>query len=107
MRGEGPISILMVDDEPQVLRSLRAALESHGYRVRNVRGRGVAEASWSEVETVTGGPGTEGAVMQITLRGGRSSVVPLVLLGPQAVVAEREIHERLNAAFGYRRLGTA
>jgi two-component system KDP operon response regulator KdpE len=35
MRGEGPISILMVDDEPQVLRSLRAALESHGYRVRS------------------------------------------------------------------------
>jgi two-component system, OmpR family, KDP operon response regulator KdpE len=35
MRGEDPISILMVDDEPQVLRSLRAALESHGYRVRS------------------------------------------------------------------------
>jgi two-component system, OmpR family, KDP operon response regulator KdpE len=35
MRREDPISILMVDDEPQVLRSLRAALESHGYRVRS------------------------------------------------------------------------
>jgi two-component system KDP operon response regulator KdpE len=35
MRGEVPPSILMVDDEPQVLRSLRAALESHGYRVRS------------------------------------------------------------------------
>src|SRR5437879_8801638 len=28
-------SILMVDDDPHVLRSLRAALESHGYRVRS------------------------------------------------------------------------
>jgi two-component system, OmpR family, KDP operon response regulator KdpE len=35
MRGEVPPSILVVDDEPQVLRSLRAALESHGYRVRS------------------------------------------------------------------------
>src|SRR6202171_3907491 len=35
MRGEGPPSILMVDDDPHVLRSLRAALESHGYRVRS------------------------------------------------------------------------
>ena len=35
MRGDGPPSILMVDDDPHVLRSLRAALESHGYRVRS------------------------------------------------------------------------
>src|SRR4030081_3773682 len=34
MRVDGPPSILMVDDDPHVLRSLRAALESHGYRVR-------------------------------------------------------------------------
>ncbi len=81
-------------------------ISSHGYRVRNVRGRGAPEASWSEVETVTGGSGNEGAVMQIKLRGDRSTVIPLVLLGAQAGVAEREIHERLNAAFGYRRLGT-
>ncbi|MBV9134704.1 MAG: DNA-binding response regulator, partial [Chloroflexi bacterium] len=27
-------NILTVDDDPHVLRSLRAALESHGYRVR-------------------------------------------------------------------------
>src|SRR5229473_79162 len=35
MRGEAPASILMVDDDTHVLRSLRAALESHGYRVRS------------------------------------------------------------------------
>src|SRR6184192_1301024 len=35
MRGDGQPSILMVDDDPHVLRSLRAALESHGYRVRS------------------------------------------------------------------------
>src|ERR687884_2141245 len=35
MRSENSPSILMVDDDPHVLRSLRAALESHGYRVRS------------------------------------------------------------------------
>src|SRR5438477_3624768 len=35
MRGDSAPSILMVDDDPHVLRSLRAALESHGYRVRS------------------------------------------------------------------------
>ena len=28
-------NILMIDDDPHVIRSLRAALESHGYRVRS------------------------------------------------------------------------
>jgi two-component system KDP operon response regulator KdpE len=34
MRNNVAPSILMVDDDPHVLRSLSAALESHGYRVR-------------------------------------------------------------------------
>src|SRR5215210_7187101 len=35
MRGSGAPSVLMVDDDPNVVRSLRAALESHGYSVRS------------------------------------------------------------------------
>src|SRR5947209_20519065 len=35
VRVETPASILMVADDPHVLRSLRAALESHGYHVRS------------------------------------------------------------------------
>ncbi|GAC1314135.1 MAG: response regulator [Chloroflexota bacterium] len=34
MRGERAPNVLMVDDDPHVLRSLGAALESHGYQVR-------------------------------------------------------------------------
>jgi two-component system KDP operon response regulator KdpE len=34
MRGERAPNVLMVDDDPHVLRSLGAALESHGYEVR-------------------------------------------------------------------------
>ena len=80
-------------------------VSSEGYRVTNVRGSGVAAAAWGEVEAVTAGrPAGSGRVMVIQLTGGRSSVVPLGLLGHRAVVAEREMHTRLNSAFGYRRL---
>jgi two-component system, OmpR family, KDP operon response regulator KdpE len=49
MRGNLPPSILMVDDDQHVLRSLRAALESHGYRVRSaVNGPTALEACAAE-----------------------------------------------------------
>src|SRR3989440_1347067 len=41
-------SILMVDDDPHVLRSLRAALESHGYRVRSAPSGPVALEACAE-----------------------------------------------------------
>ncbi len=43
--------------------------------------------------------------MSITLSSGQVTLVPLSLLGDQGGSAEREVHDRLNAAFGYRRLG--
>ncbi len=79
-------------------------VSAHGYRLRNVRGAGVTRAAWSEVDSVAGGAGVEGAVMLVTLTDGRSTTVPLVLLGHRAVEAERDMHRRLNSAFGYRRL---
>jgi two-component system, OmpR family, KDP operon response regulator KdpE len=49
MRGSAPPSILMVDDDQHVLRSLSAALESHGYRVRSaINGPMALEACASE-----------------------------------------------------------
>ena len=79
-------------------------LSVDGYRLRHVRGGGVAAAGWPEVDSVTGGAGERGSLMVVTLRAGGTTVVPLVLLGARAVPAERAVHERLNAAFGYRRL---
>ncbi len=49
MRGDAAPNVLMVDDDPHVLRSLRAALESHGYRVRSaVNGPTALEACAAE-----------------------------------------------------------
>ncbi len=49
MRADVAPSILMVDDDPNVLRSLRAALESHGYNVRSAQnGSSALEACAAE-----------------------------------------------------------
>ncbi len=48
MRGDVAASILMVDDDPHVLRSLRAALESHGYRVRTAASGTIALEACAE-----------------------------------------------------------
>jgi hypothetical protein len=84
-----------------VLPPLLLEVSSDGYRLHHVRGGGVEQARWAEVATVEGG----GEIMSITLASGEVTVVPLSLLGDQGGAAEREVHDRLNAAYGYRRLG--
>jgi hypothetical protein len=81
-------------------------VSSEGYGLHHIRGGGVQRARWSEVAAVDAGSGAGGPVMSISLRDGRATLVPLSLLGGQAVTAERDVHDRLNSAFGYRRLGS-
>ncbi len=88
-----------------VVPPLLLEVSSDGYRLHHIRGGGVHEARWSEVESVEGGGGVRGAVMSVTLTSGQVTLVPISLLGDQGASAEREVHDRLNAAFGYRRLG--
>ena len=97
MRGEGP-SILMVDDDPHVLRSLGAALESHGYRVRSAPSGPVAlEACASERPDVVlldlALPGLDGVEVCRRLRAW--SRVPIVVLS--ARVHESQKVQALDA----------
>jgi hypothetical protein len=91
--------ILAVVRPPRVL-----ALSADGYRVSLVRGGGVARSSWSEVESV--GTQVRGSALCLVfiLKDGATSLVPLSLLGARHAEAQREVHERLNQAHGYRRL---
>jgi hypothetical protein len=43
-------------------------------------------------------------VLLVLLADGGRSALRLSLLGPRSAEAQREVHERLNSAFGYRRL---
>jgi hypothetical protein len=75
-----------------------------GYRIRRVRGVGVASADWTDVHSVETRASSAGPAIVVDLSDGRMSTLPLSLLGPRAAEAQHEMHERLNAAFGYRRL---
>ena len=81
------------------------ALTEGGYRVSLVRGAGVSAASWSDVEYVDTNVAGGAPSIIITLHGGRTTVIPLSLLGRHHVDTQRDIHNRLNTAFGYRHLG--
>ncbi len=92
--------IWLVIRPPRVLE-----LSDTGYRIVHLRGGGVPAAEWSRVESVHMQASTSGPAIVVELAGGGTSLVPLSLLGLRATEAQREMHERLNTAFGYRRLG--
>jgi len=80
-------------------------LAPEGYRIRYVRGVGVAQARWSEVhdvveESVAGSP-----CVVLRLRDGRHSVIPLELLAAEKEAFIRDLREHLDRGHGLRRLG--
>src|SRR6266851_8154311 len=92
MRGDGPPSILMVDDDPHVLRSLSVALESHGYRVRSAPNGAVAlEACAEERPDVVlldlALPGMDGVEVCRRLR--NWSRVPILVLSARVHEAQK------------------
>lgn len=80
------------------------SLDEAGYRVRWVRGAGVASAAWSEVsDAVTGAPSGIDCVV-LRLRDGRTTSIPV-----SAVAADRDrlvsdLREHLRRAEGLRPL---
>jgi two-component system KDP operon response regulator KdpE len=92
MRGETAPSILMVDDDPHVVRSLRAALESHGYRVRTaVNGpTALAECASQRPDVVLldlALPGLDGVEVCRRLR--NWSRVPIVVLSARVLESQK------------------
>ena len=87
----GP-SILMVDDDPHVLRSLRAALESHGYQVRSAQsGPSALEAAAEERPDVVlldlALPGMDGVEVCRRLR--NWSRVPILVVSARVHEAQK------------------
>jgi two-component system KDP operon response regulator KdpE len=92
MRTELAPSILMVDDDPHVLRSLRAALESHGYRVRSAPNGAMAlEACAAERPDVVlldlALPGMDGIEVCRRLR--NWSRVPILVVSARVLEAQK------------------
>ncbi|HEY0903388.1 MAG TPA: hypothetical protein VGE14_05825 [Marmoricola sp.] len=79
-------------------------LDATGYRVRFVRGVGVEQARWTDVEDLTTAvvSGTECVVLR--LRDGRTSTVPVNLIEGDREEFVDELQRFLDAGHGYRRL---
>lgn len=73
-----------------------------GYQVRLVRGAGVTEARWSGVEDAVTTYRHEVACLQLRLRDGRTTTVPVGLLAADREQFVREVQDRLQRGHGLR-----
>jgi hypothetical protein len=78
--------------------------DEEGYRVRWLRGAGVKQARWREVEDVVTATVADHDCVLIRLRDGRTTTVPVKVLdaSPEAFIAD--LGRRLDTGHGYRRL---
>ena len=73
-----------------------------GYRVRLVRGAGVTEARWSAVEDAVTTFRHDVACVQLRLRDGRSTTIPVGVLAVDREEFVRELQDRLQRGHGLR-----
>jgi len=83
---------------------LVVGLTAQGFRLGRPAGGAVKRAHWMLVENVNTDQGPAGTRLVFTLDSGKSGDISLMLLPRRANELQREVHERLNAANGYRRL---
>jgi hypothetical protein len=79
-------------------------LDDAGYRVRLVRGAGVKQARWTDVEDVVATTvGGERCVV-LRLRNGGTTTIPVRLLGASPDAFVKDLQGHLNRGHGYRRI---
>lgn len=85
-------------------RGYAVRLGEEGYQVRHVRGAGVTQARWKDVEdAVTATVGGSPCVV-IRLKDGRTTTIPVTVLAVQPEAFVRELQEHLQRGQGLRRL---
>ena len=77
-------------------------LGEHGYRVRLVRGAGVRQARWRDVEDVVVTTVAGDRCVVLRLRDGRATTIPLRVLNVPSRDLVRELQRRLDRGHGYR-----
>jgi hypothetical protein len=79
-------------------------LDEVGYRVRMVRGVGVPQARWTDVEDVVATTAAGERCVVLRLRDGRTSTIPVRMLAVDAETFAKELQGHLNRGHGYRRI---
>ena len=90
---------LLVVRPPTVLR-----LDAEGFSVHLLRVVGARAGRWSQLRDVATSARASGPVLVLRHQDGDTTGVPLGLLDAARVDVERDVHDRLNAAHGYRRI---
>lgn len=79
-------------------------LDETGYRVRLVRGAGVTEARWTDVEDVVATTVAGERCVVLRLRDGRTTTIPVRMLAGSPDAFVKDLQEHLNRGYGYRRI---
>jgi hypothetical protein len=75
-----------------------------GYRVRWLRGAGVKQARWREVEDVVTASVAGHDCVVLRLRDGRTTTIPVRVLDAAPAAFIEDLSARLDTGYGYRRL---
>lgn len=75
-----------------------------GYRVRWLRGAGVTQARWREVEDVVTASVAGHDCVVLRLRDGRTTTIPVKVLDASPATFIEDLSGRLDQGHGYRRL---
>jgi hypothetical protein len=85
-----------------VRRTTIVRLDDEGYRVRFVRGAGVAQGRWKDVEDVVATTVAGARVVVLRRRDGRTTTIPVGILAGSADDFVRDLQQHLNRGHGYR-----
>lgn len=87
-----------------VRRAVVVRLDDRGYQVRHVRGAGVRQAGWREVEDVAATTVAGERCVMLRLRDGRATTIPVDVLAGSSEEFVRDLQQHLNRGHGYRPL---
>jgi len=79
-------------------------LDEQGFRVRLVRGAGVSQGTWQEVQEVVTATPDGLPVLVLRLRGGRTTTIPVTILATDRETFVRDLVSRAQGGQGLRPL---
>lgn len=83
---------------------LVVGLDGQGFRLGRVAEGDIRRGHWTKVADVKTEQGSAGLCLVFSLESGQTGSVALMLLPRRAAELQRDVHERLNIAHGYRRI---
>ncbi len=98
------VAAVIVGGAILVRRTTVVRLDDEGYRVRFVRGVGVAQGRWRDVEDVVATTVEGARCVVLRRRDGRTTTIPVGIVERGETVFIKDLQQHLNRGHGYRPL---